>query len=289
MASKKHPVKSIVVSVLAWAFTAPAVWAVPVDVELQLLIDVSDSIDRGELIQQLQGYASALQDPDVLDAIQSGPNGSVAVQLIFWGGFLDSSPTETLQVIGTDWTHIDSLASAEAFAQFVSANDGAVAKVSVPDPADPTRDIIIPNSGTKVGPAIDFATPLFDNNDFEGLRLVMDISGDGADDADETAAARDAALAGDINTINGLVIGTDDRVRQFYEFNVIGGDNAFLSQTTNGSNAFEAAIKDKIIRELQDIGPRPPAPGIPEPATMLLGLVGVTALTGIATRRRSDR
>ena len=49
---------------------------VPVDLELVLAVDVSRSIDADEFELQRQGYARAIVNPAVLNAIRSGPIGS---------------------------------------------------------------------------------------------------------------------------------------------------------------------------------------------------------------------
>ena len=64
-----------------------------VDLQLVLAIDVSNSVtdDRFEL--QKQGYADAFRNPQVLKAILSGSEQSVAVTMVQWTG-----PTDQVQV-----------------------------------------------------------------------------------------------------------------------------------------------------------------------------------------------
>ncbi len=84
--------------------TAPAAaQAIAVDVELVLAVDVSASIDRTEIDLQRAGYLSALTQPDVVDAMLSGPLGRIAVTFVEW------SLTQR-STIG--WTIIDSPAAA---------------------------------------------------------------------------------------------------------------------------------------------------------------------------------
>ena len=47
-----------------------------VDLQLILTSDVSRSIDNEEFKLQREGYASALENPQVLSAIRSGPTGA---------------------------------------------------------------------------------------------------------------------------------------------------------------------------------------------------------------------
>jgi hypothetical protein len=51
----------------------------PVDVELVLAVDMSQSMDAGEHELQRSGYVAALLHPDVLHAIRSGIYGNVAI------------------------------------------------------------------------------------------------------------------------------------------------------------------------------------------------------------------
>jgi hypothetical protein len=64
--------------VLAFSFGAPAMRAnsaEPVDLLLVLAADVSRSVDSQKFQLQREGYAAALANPRVLDAIRGGRNG----------------------------------------------------------------------------------------------------------------------------------------------------------------------------------------------------------------------
>ena len=55
-----------------------------VDLQLILTSDVSRSIDNEEFKLEREGYAAALESPQVLSAIRSGPNGAIAASFIEW-------------------------------------------------------------------------------------------------------------------------------------------------------------------------------------------------------------
>ena len=55
-----------------------------VDVELQLLTDVSGIVNTTEYNLQRQGYVNAFRNSEVIDSILAGTNGSIAVQYIEW-------------------------------------------------------------------------------------------------------------------------------------------------------------------------------------------------------------
>ena len=57
--------------------------AVPVDLELSLLIDVSPRVDNTEYALQLAGYQAAFEDAAVQAAIAGLPNG-IATNVIFF-------------------------------------------------------------------------------------------------------------------------------------------------------------------------------------------------------------
>jgi hypothetical protein len=71
-----------------------------VDLELVLAVDVSRSMDPAEQELQKQGYISALQHPDVLQAIREGFRGRIAIAYAEWAG-------PGMQRVIAPWTLID--------------------------------------------------------------------------------------------------------------------------------------------------------------------------------------
>src|SRR6185369_16712127 len=186
--------------------------AVPVDVELVIAVDVSYSMDPEEQALQREGYVLALKSPEFLRALREGANGRIAVIYFEWAGQSD-------QKILMPWRIIDGPESADAV-----SNELARA---------PYRRA----SRTSIAGALRFAKPLFDNSGYRGLRRVIDVSGDGANnDGPLVVPMRDDVLAAGI-TINGLPImlkrpyvGTMDieNLDVYYEDCVIGGPGAFV-------------------------------------------------------------
>jgi hypothetical protein len=207
---------------------------IPVDVELVLAVDVSASIDGGEVNLQRVGYVQALTDPSVISAMLSGPLGRVAVAYVEWS---------VTQRVTVGWTVIASAADAAAFAVAVNANP-------------------IPKGElTSITGALDFSAALFDANGIEGTRHVIDLSADGRDSRgleEEVSAARDRALAKGI-TINGLVINPQQEQTEvegvkydldgYFREVVIGGPGAFTVVTESPVD-FSRSVVNKLVLEI---------------------------------------
>lgn len=236
-------------SLARWALGAAVLLAVGarpaaadqlVDLELVLAGDASGSIDNTEMQMQRRGYAAAITDPQVLEAIALGQVGAIAVAYIEWAG---SFSVDTV----VDWTVIRDRASAEAFAETLQA---------APRRAEGYNSI---------GAAIRYARNLIDGNRYEGLRRVIDIAADGPDiGAPKAAVARDEAVTEDI-TVNGLVIEsafyTDFMspipLPQHFAEQVIGGPGAFVT-IAHGMEDFRDVLLAKLVREISDRDhPRP--------------------------------
>lgn len=213
-----------------------------VDVELVLAVDVSRSVDTEEMEMQMRGYAEAFRDPRLAEGIAGGPLGAIAVTLFVWSDW-------NIQNTLVPWMLLDGAASCAAFAR---ALDGA------------SRETFL---YTSISGAIDYAAQQFGQR-FEGMRRVVDISGDGVNNSGRPlAAARTEALEQGI-VLNGLAV--LDRspqpavlmaglppVDEYYRDEVIGGPGAFL-MVAEGYEAFGGAVRRKIIREIAAAPPAGP-------------------------------
>lgn len=219
-----------VIAVSLLGRTAPAA-ALPVDLELVLAVDCSGSVDESEFALQTKGYAAAFSHPSVIRAIRSGRYGAIAVTYMQWSG-----PFLQHQAVG--WTLINDADSSESFGARIMA----------------ARRMIY-SGGTSLSGAIDQAVSLFGKGEFEGVRRVIDVSGDGINNTGRRpSAARDDAVARGL-TINGLAILTDfGGLDRYYEENVIGGTGAFVIAAED-FESFAAAILNKLIREIASADP----------------------------------
>src|SRR6202047_3550476 len=75
---------------------------------LALAADVSRSVDHPKFLLQREGYAAAISDPHVIDAIKSGPNQRIALCFVEWSGF-------GAQKLVIDWSLIDGPGTARKF------------------------------------------------------------------------------------------------------------------------------------------------------------------------------
>ena len=204
-----------------------------VDVELILAVDVSYSMDMDELALQREGYALAITSKEFLQALKTGPTGKVAVTYFEWAASTD-------QKIVIPWRVIDGPESA-----------GAVADEILKAPLRRA-------SRTSISGAINFAMPMFEANDYRGIRRVIDISGDGPNNNGEpVTVARDAALAKGV-TINGLPIMSKEtnyatmdieNLDIYYEDCVIGGAGSFVVPIKTREK-FKEAIRTKLVMEV---------------------------------------
>ncbi len=207
--------------------------AIPVDVELVIAVDVSYSMDPDEQALQREGYVLALTSKEFLQALRQGPHGKIAVTYFEWAGQSD-------QKIIMPWRVIDGPEAADAVA------------------AELTRAPYRRASRTSISGGLRFAKPLFDDSGYKGLRRVIDVSGDGANNAGPLVVpTRDDVLAAGI-TINGLPImlkrpyvGTMDieNLDVYYEDCVIGGPGAFVIPIREREKFIEAT-RTKLVLEI---------------------------------------
>jgi len=201
-----------------------------VDLELSFVVDASGSIDQEEMQLQRQGYASALVNPEVLKAIDSGFLRSIAVSYIEFAA--DGCIWQWL-----NWVKISDRASAAAAgAKIVAA----------------PREFC--SGGNAIGDAVAFATKSTLENSFDGTRKVIDVSGDGPDTTGLIAVedARADALAKGF-TMNGLVIERPAMpdLPEYYKRSITGGPRSFVIQAKD-RRSFADAIVKKLILEIAD-------------------------------------
>jgi hypothetical protein len=211
-----------------------------VDVALVLVTDVSRSIDDSEFDLEKQGYSSAFTSPQVLAAIHGGTVGALAVAYIEFAGNL-----QVKTVI--DFTVIRDEATAKAFVDRLQAAPRSF------------------YGRTAISAGIDQAVQMLAEDGFDTPRRVIDVCGDGTNNAGrEINQARDDALHSGI-TINGLAIINDHPVSwtyahvqppgglaNYYRENVTGGPGSFVLEV-HDFHTFGEAMTRKLISEIAAI------------------------------------
>lgn len=217
----------------------------PVDLELVLAVDISYSMDTEEQALQRAGYAHAVTSQEFLHALRLGPIGRIAVTYVEWAG-------ESEQQVVVDWQVVDGPQSAAAFAERITAA--------------PLRRVY----RTSISGALLYSVGLFDDNDYEGIRKVIDISGDGVNNQGPPVdVARDMVVRRGV-TINGLPlllrrVATSaidvPELDIYYEDCVIGGPGAFVIPVEDEAQ-FTRAIKTKLVLELAGMAPPKASDGL---------------------------
>lgn len=213
-------------------FFAGPVRATEVDVELALMVDVSRSMGPSELELQRRGYAEAIASDEVVNAILNGFTGRIALTYVEWAG------KGSNRVI-IPWTLVDSRQAADSISDTLTA------------------DFSFGMRRTSITGAIQFAMEDMENNAFDGLRRVIDISGDGPNNqGGPVEMARDKAVS-EGYVINGLPLMTEDGntywsisdLDLYYEACVIGGPGAFVIPVLDWDD-FAEAVRRKLVLEM---------------------------------------
>jgi hypothetical protein len=232
----------ILIALLATAIAPAARAAEAVDLLLVLAADVSRSVDSAKFKLQREGYAAAIANGRVIDAIRSGRNQRIAVLFMEWSG-------NGNQKVVIDWTVLDGPKTAQAFADQLLELPRAFA------------------DRTSISGGIEGAMAQFTRAPFTAERRTIDVSGDGTNNAGrDVAQARDEALRLGI-TINGLVILSETPMpwnpehtnppgglAKYYRDNVTGGPGSFVIEAKD-FNSFGEAIIKKMIAEIADATP----------------------------------
>jgi len=242
-------IAGVAVAVAGWGIAAPnpgavfadkSATAVPVDTELVIAVDVSNSMDPEEQALQREGYILGLTSREFLQALRDGSYGRIAITYFEWAGMND-------QKIILPWRLIDGPESAAAVTEEIRRT--------------PYRRA----PRTSIYGALQFAKPLFNSSGYGGLRRVIDVSGDGTNNmGPPVTIMRDDVVAAGI-TINGLPImlsrpygtGTDiPNLDVYYEDCVSGGPGSFVVAIKEREQ-FKDATRTKLVQEIAAVPTRP--------------------------------
>src|SRR5262245_14391555 len=226
------------VASLLWLGSASA--QTQMDLQLVIAVDVSLSMDLDEQRLQREGYVAAFRDPAIHKAIVSGGHGRIAVVYMEWAG-------PHWQSVIIPWTVLDSPRAANAFADTLE------------------KQPITRERWTSISGALLFAKSLLAGSGATAARRVIDVSGDGPNNAGPPVFdVRDSVLADGV-VINGLPImlkaaslGYFDipDLDRYYTNCVIGGPGSFMVPVKHTAELKEA-IRRKLLLEISGLGLEP--------------------------------
>jgi hypothetical protein len=212
----RHGLFDFVLLVLCGFLTMP-VQAIPVDIELALLIDGSGSISDANYVLQKDAYVDTLNhfynDHDYFQ------NSNIAISVWQFGANIQHEFGETL--INNDG----------ALADLTNAINGMSRPVT---------------SATNIGGAIELAADELLNSVFDGSRLIIDVSTDGVHNFGlDPYLAAPAAVAAGVDQINCLGVGSS------FDCGFISGAGSFFVSAPTFAE-FEATLHDKLHREIPE-------------------------------------
>jgi len=258
--------------IAASGWLAPA-RAENVDSEIVLLVDIArPELSKTEFDRLLSGYANAFTSTQVLNSIQSGVYGRIAVSMML---FADTST----QAVGVPWMTIGSAADAQSFASMVL--NVTRPNAFAPSDAGAALTAAAASFGSETGHA---------GNGFESQVQIVEVasaSSPSAAMAASTAASRTNALASGVDLINSLALGNfSNAINTFYSANVIGSTIQGVAATSSSSalNGTLATKMNGLFTETVQTGATTATAAVPEPSS-LLGLLPATLL--LLMRRRN--
>jgi hypothetical protein len=218
------------------SLTTSAARALEVSLELILAVDCSSSVEPDEYALQVKGIADAFRHPTVIRAVNAAAPNGIVVTLVQWSG-------ASMQSQAIDWMRITGKESAELAAQEIE-----------------NAPRFMRWGATAIGEAISYSRELFEDNGFEGLRKVIDVSGDGISNQGTVPIFTHKETAKASVTVNGLAILTGEpSLDIYYRAQVMSGPRAFVERA-EGFDDFAVAMRRKLIRE---IGSPPAVRGTP--------------------------
>ena len=203
-----------------------------VDANIVTGIDFSRSIDAQESELQIYGMVEAIRAPEVLRAIESGPHGRIGFAVFLWA----SGAYPEL----VSWRVIGSRQDAE------EASTEMLLRLQLILDASHRHSI---GSLTNVSGAMAHAGDMLADSPYASKRAIMNIVGNGKDNVGESPRwSRDALVARGA-TINGVVIGGDGKITEYYRQEVIGGRAAFVLAADTLDEMVEA-FTSKFVSEI---------------------------------------
>ena len=212
--------RCVLALLLTLAFASPIAAC---ETALLLAVDVSGSISNEEYALQMQGLADALDDPAIIEALTEGLD---RLALVHWSGL-------GKQRLSLPWTAMQTPDDVAALAEAIR---------HIKRPQDHTD--------TAIGEALYFSLAQFPAVS-DCRRQVIDLSGDGAENAGKTLFAARAAVEAHSITLNAIAIeeyADATTLSGYFRRFVISHDGFVV--TAKELADYPRAIHEKLLREL---------------------------------------
>lgn len=209
------------------------------DMNMVIALDSSGSISTDERRLQFEGVAHALQHENFLAAVRGGIYRNISIAVVSWNA-RGRSPGTALVV---PWMTLSSKKDALLASKVMMSH-------LTHQPSNP------PLAQTDISLALRSAIELLGAAPAFGSIQVINIIGDGLDNAGESPVPyRDQAVTQGM-TINALIVAEDPKavLEAYYRENVIGGFRSFVQVTTD-FNGFADAMLHKMLTEMAALMP----------------------------------
>jgi hypothetical protein len=195
-------------------------------------LDLSGSIEAPEAQLQIDGIAMAIRSPQIVAAIQHGHHRRIGFALFVWA--------DGNHPVLASWRLISSPEEALAVSREAAKQLRAIR----------SSDIVVRLGVlTDVSRAIDFGAGMLKSAPFATNHGIINIIGNGVDNVGERAwPARDRAVSQGL-TINGVALGRDRVIHDYFRREVIGGPQAFVLSASDPEHLVEVLAR-KFTNEI---------------------------------------
>ncbi|WP_119304216.1 DUF1194 domain-containing protein [Dongia deserti] len=200
--------------------------SVRTDANIVTGLDLSGSIEAPDARLQMDGIAMAIRSPQIIAAIKYGTHGRIGFALFVWA--------DGNYPVLAAWRLISSPEEALAVSEEVAEQLRAIR----------ASDIVVRLGAlTDVSGAIDYGREMLQAAPFDTNHRIINIVSNGVDNVGEHAwLARDRAIAQGV-TINGIALGRDRTIYDYFKREVIGGPQAFVFSATDPEHMVEVLAR----------------------------------------------
>jgi len=213
-------------------------------------LDISNSIEPDEIRLELAGMAQAIQDPRVIQAIQRGKHRRIGFAVFAWhhGQFPEV----------VSWMAIGSQQDALLAARAIEARQSVNVELEVREQVEWYIGRL-----TDLSEAIDHARGMLSNAPFATDRGIINIVGNGDDNVGEDAGVARDRFVERGGTVNGLVLGSDPAMLDYYRQQVVGGRAAFVMSAADAPSMVAAFVR-KFLGDIVAAAEAPRVRGTPD-------------------------